>query len=114
MNKEIKEQWIEALRSGEYLQGKHQLKDGNTFCCLGVLTDLAVRANVGKWYGESWHDSLIEYSSLLPPRIQTWSGMETYSGAFLMENGITSCSLSQMNDEGKSFEEISEVIAEKF
>jgi hypothetical protein len=41
MNKEIKEKWINALRSGKYEQGKSQLRSlSNKFCCLGVLCDL--------------------------------------------------------------------------
>jgi hypothetical protein len=37
-----KEQWIAALRSGDYKQGKCQLYEplSHSFCCLGVLCDL--------------------------------------------------------------------------
>lgn len=38
MDKELKQQWIAALRSGVYEQGRGQLRtDGCKFCCLGVL-----------------------------------------------------------------------------
>lgn len=41
MNPEIKAQWIEALRSGEYKQAQKQLRTGDDrFCCLGVLCNL--------------------------------------------------------------------------
>ena len=42
MKADIKQKWVDALRSGEYKQGTGQLKcEGtNTFCCLGVLTDV--------------------------------------------------------------------------
>jgi hypothetical protein len=46
MDKAIKEKWIAALRSGEYKQGRNNLKmtepEGNTcvHCCLGVLAEL--------------------------------------------------------------------------
>jgi hypothetical protein len=46
MDKAVKKQWIAALRSGEYQQGKGWLRTvnpqgkGNVFCCLGVLADL--------------------------------------------------------------------------
>lgn len=42
MNKELKDKWVEALRSGRYQQGKFRLKrpEDNTFCCLGVLCDI--------------------------------------------------------------------------
>jgi hypothetical protein len=41
VNKEAKEMWIDALRSGKYTQGKSCLKgvDGN-YCCLGVLVEV--------------------------------------------------------------------------
>lgn len=49
MNKEVKDQWVTALRSGEYEQGRSQLQtsDGK-FCCLGVLCEVAVKAGVLK------------------------------------------------------------------
>lgn len=31
--------WLDALRSGQYPQGRGQLKAPNGFCCLGVLAD---------------------------------------------------------------------------
>jgi hypothetical protein len=41
MNKEIKNKWVVALRSGEYKQGKHLLRStGNRYCCFGVLCDV--------------------------------------------------------------------------
>lgn len=43
--------WVKALRSGKYQQGKGALRDGEGFCCLGVLADLAVKAGHGEWEG---------------------------------------------------------------
>ena len=40
MTKELKEKWVTALRSGEYKQGLKTLRDGDTYCCLGVLADI--------------------------------------------------------------------------
>lgn len=41
MNKEFKQKWIDALRTGKYQQGRGVLRtDNNCFCCLGVLCDL--------------------------------------------------------------------------
>ena len=34
-------EWIAALRSGAYKQGRDSLKRGDRFCCLGVACDLA-------------------------------------------------------------------------
>lgn len=33
-------EWIAALRSGKYKQGKSRLKRGDAFCCLGVACDI--------------------------------------------------------------------------
>lgn len=30
------QKWANALRSGKYEQGRSQLQDGDSFCCLGV------------------------------------------------------------------------------
>jgi hypothetical protein len=41
MNPKVKAMWIKALRSGEYKQGKGQLRSvENNFCCLGVLCNI--------------------------------------------------------------------------
>jgi hypothetical protein len=34
---QIKQKWIEALRSGNYEQTTGSLREGNRYCCLGVL-----------------------------------------------------------------------------
>ena len=49
MNPEIKAKWVAALRSGEYKQGKRYLKSGDTYCCLGVLCDIAAQEGLGEW-----------------------------------------------------------------
>ena len=41
MDREIRDKWIAALRSGKYQQGRCTLRDKqNKFCCLGVLCDI--------------------------------------------------------------------------
>ena len=42
MNKQVKKEWLAALRSGAYKKGHGQLKNkkDNTYCCLGVLCDI--------------------------------------------------------------------------
>lgn len=46
MNREVRAKWLEALRSGEYTQGRKFLKQEDNkeiirHCCLGVLCELA-------------------------------------------------------------------------
>ncbi|EKS37796.1 hypothetical protein [Afipia clevelandensis] len=56
MNAELKKKWIEALRSGEYEQGRNYFEKAGKFCCLGVLCKVAgkptTRAedDVGNWH----------------------------------------------------------------
>jgi hypothetical protein len=74
MNPEIKQKWVEALRSGKYKQGYKQLRDENgAYCCLGVLCEV-----VGKPYTGS-HGSLpssvaelagVHKSGLLPKAVE--------------------------------------------
>jgi hypothetical protein len=65
VNAEVKQQWVDALRSGEYEQTKGRLRRGNPldpedlddgytpgYCCLGVLCDLAVKAGVTQLHEE--------------------------------------------------------------
>lgn len=44
MNKDLKNKWVAALRSGNYIQGKRFLQscegDHTAYCCLGVLIDV--------------------------------------------------------------------------
>lgn len=44
MDQDVKDKWVNALRSGEYLQGKHYLlieRDKKKYyCCLGVLATI--------------------------------------------------------------------------
>jgi hypothetical protein len=46
--------WINALESGEFLQGHGSLRGANTHCCLGVATELAVRAGVEAFEESEW------------------------------------------------------------
>jgi hypothetical protein len=41
VNQELKEKWLEALRSGQYEQGFGRLKLQDRYCCLGVLCDVS-------------------------------------------------------------------------
>lgn len=48
MNPEIKTEWVAALRSGQYIQGRDYLhwRNQNLWCCLGVLCDIAEKHGV--------------------------------------------------------------------
>lgn len=41
MDPELKQKWVDALRSGKYKQGNGWLRDEkDRYCCLGVLADV--------------------------------------------------------------------------
>lgn len=86
MNPEIKAQWLSALRSGEYEQGRGQLKNDGKYCCLGVLCDLAEKAGVVRSElelatGDTAFGADDEFrdgnpsSSALPQSVQEWAGL---------------------------------------
>lgn len=124
MNPEVKAEWLAALRSGEYSQGHQRLRtEDNQHCCLGVLSDLAVKAGVAKWeLGSSgWAvvppDQSYESAKpeafghgLLPKFIRDWSGLTTDNGTYCKNEKLGS--LTYDNDHGDSFEEIANTIEE--
>lgn len=109
MKKEIADKWVTALRSGEYEQGIGKLNKDGKFCCLGVLCELAVKDDVVLPITDSW--DLTTYdgeAAWLPNSVVNWSGMKDDNGMFGDD------SLVHMNDSGKSFEEIAEVIEKNY
>jgi hypothetical protein len=125
MNPEIKAQWVAALRSGEYVQGRsslHYLVDENgnaKFCCLGVLCDLAVKAGgVVEEVDtpEEGREGVVYYDgdqSFPPPSVVVWAGIQDQYGRVpgsLDDEG----SLYQLNDAGTSFADIADVIENRY
>lgn len=59
-----KTKWVKALRSGDYEQGRGQLRNNQGgFCCLGVLTDLCIEEGVvdGRWLRHGYAPAGTEY-----------------------------------------------------
>lgn len=109
MNLGIKHQWVTALRSGKYRQGGGALRkshDGiDTYCCLGVLCELAVAANVipqPVLDGEAYLYGPWEEAALLPREVVTWAELPH-------ENPLD---LSAVNDQGSTFSKIADMIEE--
>lgn len=136
MNPEIKAKWVQALRSGEYKQGVGRLRSlGDEFCCLGVLTDLAVKEGVE---GVEWDDDMDGIAVLevckgwsgdtfpctvtanLPFVVMEWADLsspdpEVYvpASAAAESDGLEGIrALSVLNDAGGSFATIADVIEE--
>jgi len=134
MNLEIKKQWLEALRSGRYKQGQQALcRESDfgkyTYCCLGVLCDLAQTAGivtrleltsaqidelaVDDWEGEAIFDYFSSNGEsnfgTLPEVVRQWTGLVSSNPEVNSPFGLTS--LSQLNDlHSLSFFEIADLI----
>src|SRR5688572_30653463 len=75
MKKEMKEKWLQALRSGEYTQGSGLLRTADDkFCCLGVLCDLVTKEDSRATWTKQTISNVFEYNTevcsremLMPP-----------------------------------------------
>jgi len=100
MDPQIRARWVAALRSGEYEQGREVLRSGDTFCCLGVLCELAIqdgalappsRGENGNWlYGGT--------DDYLPDAVQNWAGL-TARNPYVTVKGARE-PLAILNDQG--------------
>lgn len=109
MNPEVKAEWVKALRSGEYKQGKNALRnDKDEHCCLGVLCELAVKAGAippavldGDRYKYAGREA-----TFLPSSVEQWAGIvdQVYRDMDAISD------LIEYNDGGKDFAYIADVI----
>jgi len=100
MRAEVRDELVKRLRSGNYIQGKEKLAlkdgDGERYCCLGVLCEMAVEAAVTQRVereeehfndqdpdGEMLSVVVVKYGlgnlydATLPPEVAVWAGMAT-------------------------------------
>lgn len=131
MNKEVKAKWIAALRSGNYEQGEGRLHivgrndNPDTYCCLGVLCELAVAENIvdkpvivkdSRHHDGEWSDCFM-YDDVqiagLPTPVLKWAGIHNATlGPAVNIHGRT-VTLSSHNDSGATFEQIASAIDEQ-
>lgn len=110
MDPTIKAEWVRRLRSGDYRQGRRHLRQGNSYCCLGVLAEMAVEAGVvdrtcndnprlrGALYRYDDNTAGLSY------KVQHWAEVV---GSLPSVNGQP---LHELNDAGRSFEYIAGII----
>lgn len=113
MRKEIAMEWVEALPN--YTQRQGALCKGDSFCCLGVLCELAVKHGVipPRRLGRKGDVDYFEYAGkngCLPTEVVAWAGMYDAGGTFRPEYGKPGKSLINLNDSGMSFKAIAEII----
>jgi hypothetical protein len=114
MNRDIKQQWITALRSGEFTQGRETLRPtDNTYCCLGVLCELHRRAFSGEWTEDMYADKqfygYLNEENHLPHAVVLWAELSAHRPVVRHEENIVQ--LWKLNDIDKlSFTEIADLI----
>ena len=138
MKTDIKNQWLEALRSGHYQQGIRALRHINTqekdqpdqFCCLGVLCDLYAKAHPNdlNWGPQTafynvpfltrfeGDDEIHKSMSYLPMRVREWAGLKNSDPIVNVQltsvHGVAytdETNLSKLNDSGWPFTRIATV-----
>lgn len=128
MRSEIKEKWLEALRSGEYKQTTGSLHDSTGFCCLGVLCDLYMKVADVTWEASDVHPfddnrkryyvaedgEVLNADELLPGVVADWAGLDDIDPQIVSEDDgeVWSDTLSTLNDDGHTFEQIASYIEE--
>lgn len=122
MKQEIKEKWIEALRSGEYEQGMSTLHfqeySEERFCCLGVLCELAVKEEVVSEvstertnFNPRIHFLYDGEKTGLPPSVLEWTGLDHKFPELDPDSEEDPLSLPMLNDSGDfSFDDIAALI----
>lgn len=111
MNPVAKELWLSALRSGEFMQGVGSLLNNDRHCCLGVLSEVAIRSGVEVMKGAcNVSDcgcnrvTFDDHTSYHPASVGNWAGLSPSSEA--------ANTLAFKNDVGVTFAEIADWIEE--
>jgi hypothetical protein len=128
MNQDIKIRWCTALRSGEYKQTKGYLKNNEGYCCLGVLSDLYAKEKNAEWTSYGYMLNPVEEAknpemltcnnddvngTLLADEVAEWAGLKDNAPDVMITkpDGTTrDRGLAELNDEGKTFVEIADLI----
>lgn len=121
-NQEAMRLWVEALRSGQYRQGKSKLRTNSgkraKHCCLGVLCEIARAQNVKVprgWAAMSFlPESVVEWAQLEydDPVLETeYEGWTPPSGGEQIQVLIRAETASYANDSlQRTFEQIADMI----
>ena len=108
LDADTKEQWLLALRSGEYKQGNNWLCKDNKYCCLGVLCELK---------NELVTQGSMKYNFIHTACIAQQSSMYNVLGMAGDFKGFRidkkEC-LAALNDNGYTFNEIADIIEQHF
>lgn len=119
MNQYVKNKWIIALRSGEYKQTCERLRYKDSYCCLGVLTDLYdkyIQNDNHEWYEEDGKYGYVSdgciFEATLPESVMKWAGLKECNPTVREERmGLPITSLAYLNDnEDLDFNQLADII----
>lgn len=122
MNEQIQKDWVDALRSEKYEQCSDKLKnERNEYCCLGVLTELYIKAHPGAcWVSDEdfgYHlqdvDGKVTEGHGLPNPVALWAGIDAFLkiGFAVPKLKNTGAVLVHLNDmDGLNFKQIADEI----
>lgn len=117
----LREEWLQALESGEYQQGVNNLCRDDHYCCLGIACEILFKhgllarrtcsSNNRLMYGPVNEEIGNGFNSwrgdILPERARVALGLRSQSGA---SRGHCVRSLLAMNDDGVPFTAIAATI----
>ena len=101
--KDNRKRWVEALRSGEYMQAQEVLCDGKGgYCCLGVLCEVyeGETGEVLPKIEDGRYDVTDESLGNLE-QVREWVGLRNPEGFFKRVEGVPYTSLTLLNDESR-------------
>lgn len=104
------EAWLEDLESGKYKQGRGQLQEGNSYCCLGVACKTYQRLTKSKKKLHFNNSGRLMGSNLSEQQVVfDYFGFNQEEGELVLNDG-SEAYLAEMNDNGRSFKQIAKTI----
>lgn len=115
VNKERVRLLVDALRSGEFEQGRGRLRtDDDKYCCLGVASEVARRNGVGgEWvqveytYDSVW--TLDGADTALGRKVREWYGFRVSNPSLRFADGMSTM-IGANDGECRSFVEIADAV----
>ena len=131
MNTEVKQKWIDALRSGKYEQGSEKLRSVQGYCCLGVLCDLYSKEQGAEWEFRGITETNLQsqdywyfedQSEFLPESVRDWAGLPVGNPSVRVDvtdnddedDWFYNEEIANLNDSGYTFNELSKLIEQQF
>ena len=124
MDPNVKQLWLTALRSGEYTQCQSALNTNGSYCCLGVLCEVAVgqglevevtttahRVGNGEIYS---YKSYNGETGTLPTVVKEWAGLPNVNPITTEKVAVYRQTLAELNDQGHTFAQIADIIERDF